>query len=186
MAKSSRRVQHEAAVFTRPSKRKYPGEKEAEYLLAYLRQRRRFSAERAAFLKAFRAWGRVVQAKDIDALKRLGRRRILNPYYAITRMVGKRMVTVGVGADGLVVQPKSLMGKAAVAVFALSKHLRFDRIRQCIHCGEWFFARFKSQKFCNDPRKKCRWKHNHSPEWRKRNRERNKLYQRKYRKELFG
>lgn len=75
---------------------------------------------------------------------------------------------------------------ALLALVELLRRGRLDRLRQCLRCRSWFYARFKHQRFCNDPEKKCQWRHYHTPEWRKKHREKNRRHQEEYRKRLFG
>lgn len=87
---------------------------------------------------------------------------------------------------GWVPRPTSDEGKAALAFLVLSDESRSSRVRRCLHCGTWFYARQERQRFCSDRAKRCQWKHYHSPEWRKRNREPNRKHQREYRERLYG
>jgi hypothetical protein len=171
----------------RSAKRRYPGEGEGNYLTAYLNH----SEPSAAFLKSLRVLQEVDQAKekkDVATIRRLLKRGWAAAYRtfvdAVYRSTSKHPWNFDIHESGVIVQPKTPEGKAALAAMLLQGCLL--RIRQCLHCGMWFYARFKSQKFCANPETKCQWNHYHSLEWRKKNRARNRSHQRKYREGLFG
>lgn len=88
--------------------------------------------------------------------------------------------------DGVaILHPTTLEGRIAQAVLLLEAKEQIGRIKKCLHCAEWFYARFKHQQFCPDAAKRCQWNHYHSPEWRKKNRERNRKHQKEFRDRLF-
>jgi hypothetical protein len=180
----------ESGPFDRPlgSKRRYPGEVEADYLLTYIGRLSRFPAKQESFLKPFRAlleMERVLGKKDEPAVRRIwpSARRAYNKLSHVIRAGGW---TVGVSRQGLILEPMSKGGRAALAVLLLDEQHRLNRIRPCLSCDAWFYARFNHQRFCNDPEKKCQWNHYHTPEWRKKHREQNKKYQRDFRERTFG
>lgn len=91
----------------------------------------------------------------------------------------------GVHESGLILRPTSERGQNALAVLVLDQMGMLGRMRQCAHCSTWFFARFKHQRFCVRPDLRCQWNHYHSPEWRRKNRARNRYHQTAYRSRLF-
>jgi hypothetical protein len=161
------------------AKREYPGAQEGSFLAGYFNQ----LSARPRKLRAFRDL--------LSPLLEVERRpdfsmRALNRAYP--KLEGKidRQGLPHVTEDGLVIPPTSDEGKAALAAILLYRQIRLHRIRQCLHCGTWFYAHLERQAFCSDKAKRCQWKHYHSPEWRKRNRKRNRKHQRAYRERLFG
>jgi hypothetical protein len=173
--------------------RRYPGESEGGYLAEYLNNARR-SNKQDRLLKSVRVVQQVAQAAykhDIAAIDRL-RKRGMNFAYTTLRTAinneisGKLGWAFGVEESGFTIRATTPDGKVALAVLLLEKHYRLTRVRQCLHCGSWFYARFTHQQFCNDATKRCQWNHYHTPEWRKDHRERNRRHQREYRKRLFG
>lgn len=163
------------------AKRQYPGVAEGTYLASYLN-------ELWARPKAQKAFADVVYPL-VNFERRLKGKPAepyteLDPMRAYAKLQEKidRRGRARVTKEGLVIPPESSQGKAALAVLLLYQEFRLTRVRQCLQCGQWFFAHLERQLFCGDLEKKCQWKHYHSPEWRKKNRE----HQRKYREGLFG
>jgi hypothetical protein len=87
---------------------------------------------------------------------------------------------------GLVVSSGTLRIHALLGLLELFKRGRLHRLRLCRHCQAWFYACSERQFFCNHPEKRCQWKHYHTPQWRKKNRERNRVLQRDYRARNSG
>jgi hypothetical protein len=180
----------EAGPFHEPlrSKRQYSGEVEADHFLEHIGHLSRYPAKQESFLKLFRALlelEKVSGKKDVSAVRRIwpGASRAYDKLFHIIR-AGKW--TTDVRREGLVLVPISREGVAALAVLLLSQQRRLNRIRPCLRCGAWFYARFNHQQFCNDPEKRCQWNHYHTPEWRKKHREQNKKHQRDFRERTFG
>jgi hypothetical protein len=170
------------------SKRRYPGEDEADYLLSYLSQ---FPEKRKWLLESVHALQRLEEAlldKDFHAfVHRFSEEGGMEASRRLHSAIKRSKLTGGVTKHGLVVRPTTPEGKAALAVLRLKKLRRLNRIRQCRHCGDHFYARFDHQWFCPDPKKKCQWNHFHTPEWRQQHRrEQNRKHQRAYRERLFG
>jgi hypothetical protein len=137
------------------SKRTYPGEGEATYILNYIE----FAAPRKR--KAF--------------LKRLSNMQVYE----------QRLKQTPPRAVRHVLPPEPTETMAQLAASILLDQRRLARFRRCLHCGTWFYARFRSQKFCGDQKKKCQWKHYHSPAWRRQNRPRNRKFQKEYRDRIY-
>ncbi len=161
------------------AKREYPGALEGSFLAGYFNQLSARPRKQRAFRDLLSPLLEVERRPDFSL-------RALNRAY--TKLEGKidRQGLPHVTEDGLVIPPTSDEGKAALAAILLYRQFRLGRIRQCLHCGTWFYAHLERQTFCSDQAKRCQWKHYHSPEWRERNRERNRKHQRAYRERLFG
>jgi len=171
------------------AKRQYPGAAEGTYLASYLNE---LSAQPEA-QKAFTELVSPLQ-KFEQRMKRLKKGeptdRPTEPYterdlmraYAKLQQKIDRQGTARITKDGLVIPPISSEGRAALAVLILYQEFRLTRVQRCLQCGKWFFAHLERQMFCGDLEKRCQWKHYHSPEWRRKNRE----HQRKFRERLFG
>jgi hypothetical protein len=171
------------------AKRKYPGEAEAtavvDHMTYYLPT---YSTKKKlkAFLKEFSI------LRDYEEQRQKGNDHASDEVGRVWMRLMKRIredhiVTVDVRGDGLLVQPTRAEGISALALLSLSvRYRRLTRIRPCLHCGSVFYARFDHQQFCPDPEKKCQWHHYHSPEWRKKHRERTKQLQKEYRERIFG
>jgi hypothetical protein len=172
--------------------RSYPGQAQADFVTKYLNDLPRVRAKQHPFLHSLGVlWEFAEAVKDGTAIDRLlKKRRGLNfAYnYLVTAAMPTKLEDLRVRRhkDGLLLQPTTLKEQAAVAVLVLDEKGRVDRIRKCLHCRTWFYARFKHQQFCNDPAKRCQWNHYHSPEWRKKHRERNKEHQAEYRVRNVG
>lgn len=150
--------------------RHYPGEAEGLHLISEIKASR--GPKKEALLRSLGILTNNSRAEGECARLR--------------RTVLSAGLTLGLARQGLVVQPVTNEGRTAFALLSLFEQKRLSRLRRCLHCREWFFARFKHQQFCWNPVSKCQWNHYHTPEWRKRNRERNRRHQRAYRKRLFG
>jgi hypothetical protein len=173
------------------SGRSYPGQGEGDCVTKYLNDLPRVGAKRHPFLHSVTVLSKLSQAtKDgnrpaIDRL--LENRRGIN--FAYNYLVGAAKPTrikdlrLRRHKDGLLLQPTTPKGEAIVALLVLDDKRQVDRIRKCLHCGTWFYARFKHQKFCNDRAKDCQWSHYHSSDWRK---QQNKKHQAAHRERLFG
>jgi hypothetical protein len=178
--------------FNRPglAGRRYPGEAEANYLLAHIEYLSQFPKRKREFLRTLRI------LRDFEQTIKNRGGRTDGPFepavYAVWRKLTRtvqsgRTEIKDVIQEGLVVQPVGPEGTAALSLLSLFFcHWRLTRIRQCLHCGEWFYARFKHQQFCNAPEKKCQWNHYHTPDWRRQHREQNKVHQRSFRDRTFG
>jgi hypothetical protein len=179
-------------IFLRPevSGRRYPGEAEAFHVLGqFIRWERPPRGKKIKeLLKAFRI------LRDYEEIGRTGSTRavvkgarVRSAWDKLERAIlSDRVFAVGPTEKGLVVEPVTEIGRTAFGLLSLAAQQRLARLRQCLHCRWWFYARFKHQRFCNDPAGKCQWNHYHTPEWRRQHREQNRKHQREYRKRLFG
>jgi len=172
-----------------PYRRSYPGQAEGDRVTEYLNRLSRVDAKQHPFVRSLSILKQFAQAarnRDKAAVDRLGKVGG-DAYIAFNSLISaakpKRLsqLRVNVHKEGLLLQPATPEGEAAVALLVLVQKARTDRIRRCPRCRAWFYARFKHQQFCRDPKTKCQWSHYHSPEWRKKNRERNKKHQSDYR-----
>jgi hypothetical protein len=164
--------------------RRYPGEAEAGTVLWYIGFLARNPAKQKAFLRPLKTLQKIeaaVKNRDVNAVHCL-RRAMRTAYEVLQNAINEKKWGVGVTNEGLIVRPATIGGEAALAVLLLSEKRRLTRIRSCLHCRRMFFARFKSQNYCNDPKSNCQWAHYHTPEWRRKNRE----HQRQYRDRVFG
>jgi hypothetical protein len=187
----SDRMKHPASepAWWMPSSRSFLGQAEGDRVAEYLNCLPRASAKRHPFRRSLSILKKFAQASRnhdravIDRLRKAGGDANIAFNSLIAAAMPKRLdlLRVNVHKDGLLLQPATPEGEAAVALLLLVQKARTDRIRQCRRCRTWFYARFKHQQFCSDPEKKCQWGHYHSSEWRKKNRERNKKHQRDYR-----
>jgi hypothetical protein len=188
----SDRMKHPASepAWWMPSSRSFLGQAEGDRVAEYLNCLPRVGARRHPFLRSLSIHQEYLQAmrrQDKAAMCRLrkpGGGAHFAYYSLISAAKPKRLnqLQVTLTKDGLLIlQPATPEGKAAVALLALIQKARVDRIRRCRRCRTWFYARFKHQQFCRDPKKKCQSRHYHSPEWRRKNRERNRKHQRDYR-----
>ena len=164
-----RPLKSERIAAVQEAKRRYPGELEAACLLAYFESRPTF--ERQSFWKLLRS---SEEGRNIASFNKLGSALDLGKW------------AFQVGKDGLVILPTTQKGLATLAILLLDYHGRLHRIRQCLQCQTWFYARSKRQRFCNDAKTKCQWNHYHTPEWRKKHRKQNRKHQRAYRKRNPG
>jgi hypothetical protein len=172
-----------------PSSRSFLGQAEGDRVAEYLNRLPRAGVKQHPFLRSLSILKKFAQAARnhdkaaIDRLRKVGG----DAHFAFNSLVSAAMpkrlneLRVKVHKEGLLLQPATPGAEAAVALLVLVQKTRVDRIRQCPRCRAWFYARFKHQQFCRDPKKKCQWSHYHSPEWRRKNRERNKKHQRDYR-----
>jgi hypothetical protein len=169
--------------------RQYPGAPEGTYLASYLNElsarpkAQRVFTELVSPLQKFeRSMKRIKKGERADGpVDAYTERDIWIPYAKLQKKIDRRG-SVRITKDGSVIPPESSQGRAALAVLLLYQEFRLTRVRRCLQCGKWFFAHLERQLFCGDPERKCQWKHYHSPEWRRKNRE----HQRKYREGLFG
>jgi hypothetical protein len=165
--------------------KQYPGEDEGGAVAAILQRLSRSPKKQKPFLEVLRSLQRLERGRDQKGVRATGR---MVPDVLIRKIEkGLRRVKLLVLAKGyrLQLMPASLYGFFIQNLLTLFGMNRVNRIRQCGHCGTWFFARINHQTFCNDQEKKCQFTHYHTSEWRKRNRERNLRHQREYRKRLF-
>jgi hypothetical protein len=168
------------------SKRRYPGESAATEIFKYLSEARIGSAGRNHLIEALdvlRQYEDADNRKDVATMRRLFIGKATLAYDRLTEIALREHRLVGVRDEGLILQPKTRYGQACFGILLLFEKRRLDRIRTCLHCRKLFFARFKHQTFCDDPKTRCQWMHYHSSEWRK---EQNRIHQRKYRKRYRG
>lgn len=66
-------------------------------------------------------------------------------------------------------------GDAIRSMVTLAKEGRIQRVRQCLQCGKWFYARFGHQAYCATKCQQKRYKSD--PKWK----ERRRKYMREYR-----
>lgn len=162
------------------AKRQYPGAREGSFLAGYLNQLSVRPQKQRAFRDLLTALMQL--ERGVYSLRALER-----AYVKLTEKIDRQGSAHPIPTqNGLVIPPASDEGKAALAAVLLYRQIRLSSIRQCLHCGTWFYAHLERQRFCSDRAKRCQWRHYHSPEWRKRNRERNRKHQRAYRERLFG
>jgi hypothetical protein len=177
------------------SKRRYPGEYQGECLAARLNSLAGAPIKQRPLLRCLhilKQFERACKTKDVAAIERL-RKQKKGLHFAYDCLVqaasrkkkGRKPRCSGVHEEGLIVGPVGPAGQAALAALLLDNENRLDRIKQCLHCNSWFYARFKHQSFCPDSKKKCQWNHYHTLAWRKQHREQNRKHQKAYRKRLF-
>jgi len=69
----------------------------------------------------------------------------------------------------------SAVTRAVLQIMLLGREGLLSRVRRCLKCRRWFFARFRHQNFCGTP---CQQKfYRDNPEWR----EGRRKYMQKYR-----
>jgi hypothetical protein len=171
------------------ARRQYPGAAEGTYLVSYLNE----LSARPRTQKTFTDLVSPLQEfeRRIKQLKKGERpdgpgdsyteRDVWIPYAKLQKKIDRRGLT-RISKDGLVVPPESSEGKAALAALLLYGEFRLTRVRRCLQCKKWFFAHLERQMFCGDLKERCQWKHFHSPEWRRKNRE----HQQQCRDRIFG
>ena len=159
-------------------KRQYPGDAEGLYVAAYLEYLSAFPTQQRTVLGWLRPMQKMRPKKTERAIERMK---------PSERVPFKRLIPFAQSPYG------SYEHSAFTAALALWNLGRLHRIKECLQCGSWFYARFTHQLFCNVPDRQCRWKHFHTPEWRKkqasyrkRHRTENRKHQREYRKRLFS
>jgi hypothetical protein len=167
------------------AKRRYPGEAKAHYLLSYLASKG--TKQRESLLASLKLL-QILEAKGRDLKAGTFTRsiRLVYPFLMSAIKTSKRSKVVDIHEAGLVVQPTTPASKAALAILLLAEQRKLGRIRRCLHCHAWFYARFKHQKFCNDANKNCQFDHYHTSEWRKQHREQNRRHQAEFRARTFG
>jgi|ERR1700687_5183114 len=175
----------------------YPYEHQGHYLTEHLNALSRPPAKQKSLLESVRSLQELARAqknRDVAAVDRLRTiKKGMNFAYGYLadaalsglRKHSKNRWALGLHKDGLIVEPTTLEARAAIGALLLAENGLIDRIKQCLHCQTWFYARFKHQQFCRDPIKKCQWNHYHTPEWRRQHREQNKKHQRAYRERMF-
>ena len=172
--------------------RKYPGEVEAERLLRYLLSPATTPQQRRSFVSLIRAMQeqqqptRGFQEQSPPESRRRQRLDAVLDKVKDAVSAGNRAVGVARDGSGLILKPTTEYGIAAVSAQFLFEERWLTRIRRCLKCKTWFFARFKHQKFCSNRETKCQWNHYHTPGWRKQHRERNRRHQAEYRKRNPG
>ncbi len=71
-------------------------------------------------------------------------------------------------------------GQALETIVNLARSGYLDRLRRCVHCHKWLYAKFRHQNFCS---MKCQQKHyTQSEEWKAHRRE----YMRRYYQQVFS
>jgi hypothetical protein len=182
----------------KPHGRRYPHEDHGHYLTECLNLLSHLPAKQRSLLESVRVLQEVARAqknRDAAAIDRLRKAKkgmnFAYGYLVEAALSGLREHTknrwaIGLHDDGLIVEPTTSEARAAIGALLLEKNGRIDRIKRCLHCQSWFYARFKHQEFCRDLNKRCQWNHYHSPEWRRQHREQNKKHQRAYRDRIFG
>jgi hypothetical protein len=172
-------------------KRRYPGEAKGKFLVGYLGDTK--AKFRNLFLRSLRLLQDFESARlkqDFDAIHKL-RPNVVIAYRplidALWNLARRRRseLQIDIHEAGLLILPTTTESLAALAILLLEMEMSLHRVRQCLYCGVWFYARFKHQRFCRETSKNCQWNYYHTPEWRKKNRERNLRHQREYRKRLF-
>jgi hypothetical protein len=179
-AKSGLPVERDAT-----SARSYPGQADGDCVAKYLNHLPRSGAKQHLFLHSVTVLSKLSQATksgSVPAIDRLlasrrGINFVYNYLFAAAKPTRLRDLDLRRHKDGLLFLPTTPTGEAVVALLVLDHKRQVDRIRKCLHCRTWFYARFKHQQFCNDRAKKCQSNHYHTPEWRKKNRERNRKHQ---------
>lgn len=167
------------------AKRQFPGAPEGSFLAGYLNELSARPKKQRALVDLLVPLLKVERIRKGKAVESFDRREAIRAYARLKRKIDRKG-PARLSTDGLVIPPESNEGKAALAALLLSGDSRLTRIRQCLRCGTWFYAHLERQLFCSDPEKRCQWNYYHSPEWRKKNRERNRKHQRAYRERLFG
>lgn len=176
------------------SKRRYPGENQGECLAARLNSLASAPVKQTPLLRCLHILKQFEQArktKDVAAIDRLRKHKKGWHFaydfliQAASRKNGRKPRFRGLHEEGLIVGPVGPAAEVALAALLLHSENRLDRMKQCLHCLSWFYARFKHQSFCPDSKKKCQWNHYHTPAWRKQHREQNLKHQKAYRKRLF-
>lgn len=99
---------------------------------------------------------------------------------------------------GLVFLSEDMRVHALLGLLELYRRGLVHRVGRCPRCGEWFYARFKHQRFCTgwqvgrttDPYWNKPGAESHKDcqlaNWRNKHPEKNAEYQKRYRKNLFG
>lgn len=86
----------------------------------------------------------------------------------------------GVSGSGVILLSSGFGGKVGEVVWriaALGRSGFLDRLRRCVRCRKWFYARFRHKQACSTVCQRAEYKA--SPEWREHRRE----YMRHYRRE---
>jgi len=182
----------------KPHKRRYPYEDQGHALAERLNLLSSGPTKQNSLLESVRVLQEVARAqknRDVAAIDRLRKAKkgmnfaygyLVDAALSGLRKHSKNRWAVGIHEDGLIVEPTTSEARAAIGALLLETNGRIDRVKQCLLCQTWFYARFKHQEFCADSKKKCQWTHYHTPEWRRQHRERNKKHQRAYRERTFG
>ena len=167
--------------------RDYPGEAEAGYLMGEIEGSP--SPKRDKLLKVVQILQDYEESSNSGNPGRLAKAaRTMKGVVAelASTIPSGRYFTLGLSRQGLIVRPDTPEGMTAFALLSLFEQRRVSRLRQCLHCRSWFYARFKHQRFCPISVLKCQWNHYHTPEWRRQHREQNRKHQRSYRERTFG
>lgn len=160
------------------SKRQYPGESEGAYLAEYLNVKVKGDKVMLhKLLPPLWTMERAIKGETIEC----SRRDVLRACARLKQRID-RSGSARISSDGLVIPPVSEKGKASLAALLLYHEWRLCRVRRCLHCKKWFYGRVERKRFCS---KTCQENHYHTPEWQKKNRERNREHQKAYRKRVF-
>jgi hypothetical protein len=174
--------------------RKYPGEEAARNFLAYVDSQREFPGWQDKYLGLLRGLQRL--DNEVEAHGENPKWRLSKKSREAWEEFGHELYDHALAVEpwrldwdskrGFVMVETTERIDALLGLLELFGRRRLNRLRRCRHCSAWFYARFKHENFCIDPEKRCQWNHYHTPEWRKRNRERNRRQQREWRKRNFG
>ena len=176
-------------------RRHYPGEAEAMHIIrevstfSGLPPKGKRHEALLESLRILRGYEEASNTRNTRALAKVTRTTKAELERLRRTILSSRSFALGIQRQGLVVQPLTNRGITAFALLSLFEQQKVSRLRQCLHCHAWFYARFKHQQFCrnpSDPFSKCQWNHYHTPEWRRQHREQNKKHQRAYRQRTFG
>jgi hypothetical protein len=162
------------------AKRRYPAETAGTYLCKYLESLSKSHRKKEPFVEWVSALQKVERARLKNRTRITELRRALDEGLVAARKLRR-------------VSPRSSESTPHLAALILFSKNLLHRIRLCQNCGACFFSRFKHQKFCRNPQTNCRWSYYHTPErlkdYRQRNlkkyQDRDKRYQREYRRKLF-
>jgi hypothetical protein len=160
------------------ARRQYPRELEGSYLASYVNGLT--NKARKAFLELLVPLWKVERVRNNQPVESFTRRDVMTAYARLKHKIDRRGAA-RITSYGLVIPPSSSEGKASLAALLLHEDWLISRLRQCLHCQKWFYARVERKKSCST---RCQENHYHSPEWRKKNRERNLRDQREFRKRL--
>jgi len=176
-------------VFLKPDVpgRQYPGEAEGMHLACEIDDSPKAKREKLLkLLRIMRNCEETISSGD-TRIRAKAARTARDVFGRLERTIlSGRNFTLGVSRQGLIVQPYTNQGMTAFALLSLFDQRKVSRLRQCLHCRSWFYARFKHQRFCPFLMNKCQWNHYHTPEWRRQHREQNRKHQRAYRERNFG
>ena len=144
-------------------KRRYPGEEDDLSIVAYIQSLAQFPFKQKGFIHLLRYSEATERANEERKLSVRRSKRWNGALMAEVNSALDEGEMLELGRDGQwMIRPTSLWGKATLGILRLWDEGRLSRIRQCKHCKDWFYARFRHQQFCNDPQKKCQMNHYHT------------------------